>query len=296
MSPANDKTRTVYAHCESGLDTEMLTDEVNCNHVASATETSLLTDTTNVNINEIIVDNADGGAKRAHKHATPSDDDNFPSGAKLTIEMVANEQRLDSKLSPLIKYLDEGLLPNDGKLARKILLLSANYNYTDGLLYHQQASRARNINQLHIQLVIPDNLRAVVLKEFHDNLGHRGKVNTFYNIRNNYYWENMFKDISDYIKSCRACMLHKNVQKKDRAPLSPVQTPNGPFQHFFFDILEPFKTTKHGYTYVLTCIDAFSKMVKLIPLRNITAHTVAEAIFERIICTFVTDRWTQFTN
>ena len=214
MSPANDKTRTVYAHCESGLDTGMLTDVVNCNHVATATETSLLTDTTNVNINEIIVDNADGESKCAHKHATPSDADNFPYGMKLTIEMVANEQRLDRKLSPLIKYLDEGILPNEDKLAIKILLLSTNYNYTDGLLYHQQASRARNINQLHIQLVIPDNLRAVVLKEFHVNLGHRVKVNTFYYIRNSYFWENMFKDISDYIKLCRACMLHKKCKRK----------------------------------------------------------------------------------
>ena len=97
MSLANDKTRTVYAHCESGLDTGMLTDEVNCNHVASATETSLLTVTTNVNTNEIIVDNTDDGAKRADKHATPSDIDNFPYGTKLTIEMITNEQRLDRK-------------------------------------------------------------------------------------------------------------------------------------------------------------------------------------------------------
>ena len=29
MPPANDKTRTVYAHCESGLDTVMLMDKVN---------------------------------------------------------------------------------------------------------------------------------------------------------------------------------------------------------------------------------------------------------------------------
>ena len=112
----------------------------------------------------------------------------------------------------------------------------------------------------------------------------------------------MFKDISDYIKSCSACITHKQVQKKDRTPLSLVQTPNGPFKHFCFDILGPFKTTKHGYTCVLRCIDAFSKMVELIPLRNITAHTVAEAIFERIICIFgcfqtiSTDRVTQFTN
>ena len=112
----------------------------------------------------------------------------------------------------------------------------------------------------------------------------------------------MFKDISDCIKSCMACMTHKHVQKKNMAPLSPVETPNEPFQHFFSDILGPFKTTKRGHTYVLTCIDAFSKMVELIPLRNITAHTVAEAIFKRIVCTFgcfqtiSTDRMMQFTN
>ena len=147
----------------------------------------MLTNTTNVNINEIIVDNTDDGAKSAHQHATPSDDDNFPYETKLTIEIVINEQRLDRKLLPLIKYLDEDILPNDDKLARKILLLSANYNYTDGLLYHQQASRDRKINQLHKQLVISDNSRAVILKEFHENFGDRGKINTFYNIRNNYY-------------------------------------------------------------------------------------------------------------
>ena len=232
MSPANDKTRTFYAHCENGLDTGRLTDKINRNHVVSATEMSLLTDTTNVNINEIIIDNTDGGVKRTYKHAMPSDDDNFLHGTKLTIKIVANEQRLDRKLSTQIKYLDEGIFPNDDRLVRKILLLSANYNYIDSLLYHQQANCARNINQIHIHLVIPDNLRAVMLKEFHDNLGHREKINTFYNIRNKYYWENMFKDISVCMKSCRASMTHKNVQKKDRAPLSPVQTPKIPFQHF----------------------------------------------------------------
>ena len=112
----------------------------------------------------------------------------------------------------------------------------------------------------------------------------------------------MFKDIHDYIQSCMTCMKHKHTQKKDRAPFTPPQPPNAPFQHFYFDILGQFKTTKRGYTYVLTCIDAFSKFVELIPLRNITAHTVAEAIFERIICTFgcfqtiSSDRGTQFSN
>ena len=125
------------------------------------------------------VNTASDEATSAHQYAPSPADDNCPYGSKLTTEMVATEQKLDRKLAPLIKYIDEGTLPEDDKLARKIILQSANYNYTDGLLYHQQASRARNVNQLNIQLVIPDNLRVIVLKEYHDNLGHRGKIKHF---------------------------------------------------------------------------------------------------------------------
>ena len=169
-------------------------------------------------MNEIIVNTASDEATSARKYSPSPADNNFPYGSKLTIEMVATKQKLDRKFASLIKYIDEGTLPEDVKLARKIILQSANYNYTDGLLYHQQASRAGNINQLHKQLAIPDNLRTVVLKEYHNNLGHRGKINTFYNMRTNYYWENMFKDLYDYIQSHMTCMKHKHTQKKDRAP------------------------------------------------------------------------------
>ena len=184
-------------------------------------------------MNEIIINTSSDEATSAHQYTPSPANDNFPYGSKLKIEMVATEQKLDLKLAPLIKYIDEGTLPEDDKLARKIILQSANYNYTEGLLHHQQANCARSVNQLNIQLVIPANLWAIVLQEYHDNLGHRGKINTFYNIRTNYYWENLLKDIYDYIQSCMPCMKHKHTQKRDRALLTPPQPPNAPFQHFF---------------------------------------------------------------
>ena len=61
--------------------------------------------------------------------------------------MIVTEQKLHRKLVPLIKCIDEGTLANDNKLARKIILQSANYNYTDGLLHHQQANCTRNVSQ-----------------------------------------------------------------------------------------------------------------------------------------------------
>ena len=115
-------------------------------------------------INEIIIDteHKESASARADTNALSSKDvtegkthQSIPYGSQLTLELIATEQKLDLKLKPLIDFLTTGELPNDEKLARKIILLSTNYNVTDDLLYHQQSTRAKNVHQLHIQLVIP---------------------------------------------------------------------------------------------------------------------------------------------
>ena len=233
-SLTSDKPHTDRSHSAVSASNRIATDNYRGTAIAKPSRSISAKE----QMNKIIVNTASDEATSAHQYAPSPADDNFPYGSKLTTEMVATEQKLDRKLAPLIKYIDEDTLPEDDKLARKIIFQSANYNYTDGLLYHQQASCARNVNQLNIQLVIPDNLRAIVLEEYHDNLGHRGKINTFYNIRTNYYWENMFKDIHDYIQSCMTFMKHKHTQKKDRAPLTlaqpPPPPPQRPFSTFLF--------------------------------------------------------------
>ena len=256
-------------------------------------------------ISEIIIEQRNESSQGAHSNndsliePTP---DTCPYGTQLTLDIIKIEQKLDLKLKPLIDYISTGTLPNDEKLAKSIILQSDNYNYTDGMLYHQQASRAKNIPQLHIQLVIPENLKLTILKECHDNLGHRGIINTFHTIQRNYFWHNMYKDCHHYVQSCETCMKHKHPQKKDRQQLNPIPVKNSIYTHWFADILGPLKTTKHGHSYIFTCIDSFSKLVEIIPLKDITAHTVAKALFDNIICrygcfeTISTDRGTQFSS
>ena len=78
--------------------------------------------------------------------------------------------------------------------------------------------------------------------------------------------------------------LHAKERQGTLKPLSPLTPRSNIFISTFWDNLKQLNVGTHNY--VLTCIDAFSKFIELIPLRNITAHTMAEAIFERIICTF----------
>ena len=65
-------------------------------------------------------------------------------------------------------------------------------------------------------------------------------------------------------------MQHKHINKKDRAPLTPIAPPSKPGAHWFTDILGPVRTAKRGHSYILTCVDAFSKWVEIIPLYAIS--------------------------
>ena len=89
----------------------------------------------------------------------------YPYGSKLILDNIRNEQKLDFKLKLLINYISTSALPDDEKLARSIVSQSDNFNFTGGLLYHQQASRAKDIPQLHIQLVNPENLKLTIFKK-----------------------------------------------------------------------------------------------------------------------------------
>jgi hypothetical protein len=44
--------------------------------------------------------------------------------------------------------------------------------------------------------------------------------------------------------------------------------------------------TRHDYTYILTCIDPFTKWVEAFPLRNKEAETVARTLVEQVFCRF----------
>ena len=135
-SLTRDNPHTGCSHSAVSAINRIATD----NYMGTAIATPSRSISAKEQMNDIIVNTASDKATSAHQYAPSPADDNFPHCSKLTIEMVTTEQQLYRKLAPLIKYIDEGTLPQDDKLARKIVLQSVNYNYTDGLLYHQYSN------------------------------------------------------------------------------------------------------------------------------------------------------------
>ena len=133
--------------------------------------------------------------------------------------------------------------------------------------------------------------RERIFEELHNSPqgGHRGNLKTYKRIRNNYYWENMRKDINDRIKRCVKCNLNK-VRRRTKNQLLITDTPYRSFDKIAMDIVGPYPKTKNGNEYVLTIQDLLTKYVVLIPLCNQTAESVSDAFIKRFISYFACPR------
>ena len=110
-------------------------------------------------------------------------------------------QLQDKITEEMITYLENKTLPNNEIIARAIVVKSELYYMNNGLLYFASyPTKNRRVNT-QMRLVIPDRWKKLVIRKHHDDpLGaHQGIRRTYELIADRYYWENMFKDVDEYV-------------------------------------------------------------------------------------------------
>ncbi|XP_064093832.1 uncharacterized protein LOC135206342 [Macrobrachium nipponense] len=132
------------------------------------------------------------------------------------------------------------------------------------------------------QIVLPSSVRKLVLEVAHDgNGGHLGIHKTYHKILNHFYWPNMKKDIADFIRTCHICQISgKPNQSIPKYPLQPIVVPDDPFHRVIIDCVGPLPKTKKGHQYLLTIMCPTTRYPIAIPLRNILAKTIANALLK----------------
>ena len=82
----------------------------------------------------------------------------------------------------------------------------------------------------------------------------------------------MYKDIQNYVFSCRLCM-ETNNDHLPNIPLYTLYIPDVPFHTIHVDLLK-FHTSSKGFNYILVIIDSLSKFVITKAIRNKTVKAV----------------------
>ena len=129
--------------------------------------------------------------------------------------------------------------------------------------------------------VVPEQWKAKLMEGYHDGLGHPGVSRMNATLRAKYYWHQMSLDIKRHVDTCGLCQVVK--PNRVRAPL--VQHPLAYFnQRVFFDLKGPLSTTRRGNQYYLVLVDGFSKWTEIVPLPDVKAATVFQALYQSWVC------------
>ena len=153
-----------------------------------------------------------------------------------------------------------------------------------------------NTNDRSLALCIPQNCRRIIDGELHElrekiiRGGHRtsGQASgeqTYYYVKDYFYWPLMGKDTIDYCKQCDTCQRTTFSTQALQWLARPLPIPHQLFTHIAIDFLslslKVRKEHRQEFTYdqVLIIVDRFSQYVKILPLtKNATA--------ENLICKF----------
>lgn len=139
------------------------------------------------------------------------------------------------------------------------------------------------------RVVLPRLARQAVLHAAHCHplAGHRGATKTTAAIRARYWWPGMYSDINQFVAACPQCQKSKDPPNNSASkPLFPLPTPSQPAERVHADLFGPLPSSATGNAWILTLTCALSKFVRVIPLPNKEASTVAKAIFTHWITVF----------
>ena len=132
---------------------------------------------------------------------------------------------------------------------------------------------------------VPPSLRRYVLLTHHNFQmhGHQGGNRLKKMIGRKYYWPEMAKDAERHVASCLKCAKRKTVRLKGQGLIEPALA-NRPWEVVGIDLVGKCIESEKGNTWILTIVDHFSRYPIIVPLKDKSAETIAQALYENLIC------------
>lgn len=199
----------------------------------------------------------------------------------LSEEELKDKQRADPSIREVILQMESGEKPPPTARAElpELPLLLREWNRLElrsGVLYRRRQDGA----QQTAQLVLPEELRSLVLTSLHDDMGHMGIDRTLDLVRSRFYWPKMASAVENKIKTCNRCVRRKALPEK-AAPLVNIKT-SRPLELVCMDYLslEPDRSNTKD---ILVITDHFTKYAVAIPTPNQKARTVAKTLWDHFI-------------
>jgi hypothetical protein len=124
----------------------------------------------------------------------------------------------------------------------------------------------------YLQIIMPRNFRELFLQQLHQTGGntattHLGVRKTQMHVQQRAYWPGWKRDVDRFCRKCAVCqsVQYGAAPRKDR-----LQTygANGPMDRLHIDLTGPHPPSRQGSVYILTAIDAFTRYLVAVPIKQ----------------------------
>ena len=188
------------------------------------------------------------------------------------LQEVKQLQRENTECMDRLRYLEEGVLPDDDKKARKLSLERPHFTVIDGCSYHDNPHKPGKWC-----LVVPE-------PKAHGGrfANHFSERRVYDLLRRYYWWSGMWTEVRHHCRKCIVCASHRGTGKATRPPLQPIPV-GGPFHRVGVDTLQ-LPTSFDGNKYAVVFLDYLTKWAEVVAVPDQTAKTVARLFVEEVVC------------
>ncbi|KAL0367314.1 UNVERIFIED_CONTAM: Ribonuclease HI [Sesamum radiatum] len=158
--------------------------------------------------------------------------------------------------TPIIKWIEEGLLPDNRWEAARLRVRATRFNIHEHILYKKSYTYP-------LLQCLSTEEGILVLQEIHGGCcgAHAGtRILANKALRAGYFWLTMKQDAIRLVSKCERCQKNSSLIHQLAEPITTMLSPC-PFMQWGIDIVGPFPVAASQRKFLLVAIDYFSKWV-----------------------------------
>nr|VZI24083.1 unnamed protein product [Spirometra erinaceieuropaei] len=130
---------------------------------------------------------------------------------------------------------------------------------------------------------VPASMSRAVVQTLHRH-SHPGIGASQKLLAERFVWPAINKDVKAWPRSCMSYQRNK-VQRQNKSPPGTFPSSDARFSHVHLYVVGPLPPS-NGFTYLLTCVDRYTRWVEASPLPDVQAETIVKAFVSRWVAMF----------
>ena len=150
-----------------------------------------------------------------------------------------------------------------------------------------------------------DEIKQMILEEAHQSRlsFHPGTTKMYHDLKENFWWHGMKKDVADFVSKCLICRKSKTEHQRSPGELQPLDIPEWKWDSISMDFVSGLPKTKHNHDAVWVIVDRLTKTTHFLPINmKYKLERLAELYIKEIVrlhgipTSIISDRDPRFTS